>query len=176
MVVDISIACVLTDSDDTVAVFMPPETLLLPHANPRIETDLRIVYDEVTHLLDRQSDAVDLLYNKLNWVLVSDVVFLDAVLTGHGSRIFIALLVCLSAIFALIGFRAVPFKVTAKISRLLEIVGEEAFLRSLIKKKISAFHKNKKRARLVVFCIRASIGLLILAIFSQGVDIYLFAV
>jgi len=109
------------------------------------EKNLETVYQEITEILSQQQASVDLLYNKFNWILVSDLVFLAALYNTHRPNVLVVLLVSLSGILCLVGFQPKVFKMTAKISAQLDKVDESNFLESLIDKKKEAFTANDSR-------------------------------
>lgn len=107
--------------------------------------NLKIIYDEAVEIHQQQQAGVDLVYNKLNWILVSDFVFLAAIFSQHQKNILVMALVATSIIASLVGIEQRTFKSTAKLSTMLENVNNEKFLEHLIQKKIEAFNKNKSR-------------------------------
>ncbi|MFA5643236.1 MAG: hypothetical protein WC949_01620 [Candidatus Paceibacterota bacterium] len=131
------------------------------------EESLKIIYNEVVELHKYQQQALDLMYNKLNWILVSDLVFLAVLYSVHRSNIFIVLLVSLSAVITLAGFSPEKFKFTAKISKQLIKADDDNFLESLIKKKKDAFMRNESRSKSVEKLLKCSQWLLIFAILFQ---------
>jgi hypothetical protein len=58
--------------------------------------NLKIVYEEITELHRNQQSAADLSYNKLNWILVSDIVFLAALFADKRMNAIIIALICVS--------------------------------------------------------------------------------
>jgi len=109
------------------------------------DENLKIIYEEISELHRFQQSGVDLLYNKLNWILVADLVFIAAIMnTTQGSTI-ATLLASASAILVLIKFQPQVFKNTAQITSQLESVDKLNFLESLIKKKKEALNSNKSR-------------------------------
>lgn len=109
------------------------------------EDNLKVIYEEISELHRFQQSSVDLLYNKLNWVLVSDLVFIAALVSSKNGSILALLLASLSAILALIEFQPHVFQSTAQISDQLERAAEPNFMESLIKKKKEAYHMNAER-------------------------------
>ncbi len=99
------------------------------------EENLKIIYEEISELHRYQQSGVDLLYNKLNWILVSDLVFVAALMSSKESSTIAVLLASASAILVLIKFQPQVFKNTAQITSQLETVDRPNFLESLIKKK-----------------------------------------
>lgn len=109
------------------------------------EENLKIIYEEISELHRFQQSGVDLLYNKLNWILVSDLVFIAAMISSKYGSTLAIFLASASAIVALVKFEPQVFKGTAKISDLVEIVEKEDFLKILVKKKTEAYNANKGR-------------------------------
>lgn len=109
------------------------------------DENLKIIYEEISELHRYQQSGVDLLYNKLNWILVSDLVFVAALMSSKESSIIATLLASASAILVLIKFQPQVFKNTAQITSQLETVDKPNFLESLIKKKKEALNANKSR-------------------------------
>ena len=105
--------------------------------------NLEIIYDEVVEIHRYQQQGVDLVYNKLNWILVSDFVFLTAVFSLHHRNVLVILLISASIITSMIGFGSRTFKSTKQISKMLEEKNDQNFLEKLIEKKVEAFNKNK---------------------------------
>lgn len=103
--------------------------------------NLKIIYQEVTELLNNQQASIDLLYNKLNWILVSDLVFLGMTYTKNPNPIAL-LLATLSAVISVIQLRPEIFKSTVKIKNQLEQSEKADFLRELIEKKREVFNLN----------------------------------
>lgn len=68
------------------------------------EENLKIIYNEVVELHKYQQQGLDLMYNKLNWILVSDLVILALLYNSRRPSALVILLVSLSAVFALISF------------------------------------------------------------------------
>ena len=102
------------------------------------DDNLKIIYEEISELHRFQQSGVDLLYNKLNWILVSDLVFIVALMSSKESSMIATLLVSASAILVLIKFQPQVFKSTAQITNQLDTVEKPNFLESLIKKKRGA--------------------------------------
>lgn len=109
------------------------------------DENLKIIYEEISELHRYQQSGVDLLYNKLNWILVSDLVFVAALMSSKESSTIATLLASASAILVLIKFQPQVFKNTAQITSQLETVDKPNFLESLIKKKKEALNANKSR-------------------------------
>lgn len=107
--------------------------------------DLKIVYDEVSELHRFQQDSINLLYNKLNWILVSDLVFIAAIYAAHHQSILAILCASVSSIIVLVKFQAKVFKSTAVIKDQLKVAGEPNFLESLINKKREALNSNASK-------------------------------
>lgn len=104
---------------------------------------LEIIYDEIVEIHKHQQEAVDLIYNKLNWILVSDFVFLAAIFNFHWRSKIVILLVCISIVATLVIIGHHKFKATAKISKMLEKKDNPKFLEDLIVVKVKAFNKNE---------------------------------
>ena len=136
------------------------------------EENLKVIYDEMSEILREQQGSIDLLYNKLNWILVSDVVFLAALYTAHHQNFLVILLVSLSALVCLIGFQPQVFKMTANISAQLKKVEESNFLESLINKKRVAFNANDSKVSNIKRWMSLSQYLLIAAIVLQLLIIF----
>ncbi|MHB1769502.1 MAG: hypothetical protein ACYCPH_00220 [Minisyncoccota bacterium] len=109
------------------------------------DENLKIIYDEIVELHRYQQSGVDLLYNKLNWILVSDLVFLAAAYNLHWPNFLAQLLASASAVLVLLKFQPETFKSTAQISAQLDQVEHKDFLESLIKKKKEALNANATR-------------------------------
>lgn len=133
------------------------------------EDNLKIVYKESVETYKYQQSAVDLIYNKLNWILVSDIVFLAALYGAHRHSAIVALLVVLSAILSLLGLNPRKFKGTAKISEQLKKVDSDKnkFLEAIISKRIEAFNANEKRINDISCFLSFSKWLLISALIIQ---------
>lgn len=110
-----------------------------------VKENLNLVYKEVSGLQKQQQDAITLLNNKLNWILVSDFVFLATLLNLNMIKTFSAFSVLVSICIALFALRERKFHFTAKVLRMLECIDNEKFMIDLIKKKKKAFDKNKKK-------------------------------
>lgn len=137
------------------------------------EENLKTIYKETVELHKYQQQSLDLLYNKLNWILVSDVVFLASLYsTGH-PNVLIIFLVSLSAAFTLSGFSPKGFKYTRKISDQLIDVDRDNFLEILISKKAEAFEKNVGRSKELKIILGFSQWLLIAAIFLQFLILFI---
>lgn len=146
------------------------------------EENLKIIYKEVSDLHKYQQEGIDLVNNKSNWILVSDMVFLTILYQIPQKNFFIFViifLVTVSAILSLIIFKPKRFKNTAKISKQLEKKDEkrEVFLESLIRKKKQAYTANalekKKIDQLLLLAqymliIALILGLLIYVIIYVG--------
>lgn len=128
------------------------------------DDNFKIIYNEITELHKYQQQSLDLIYNKLNWILVSDLVFLVTLYNSRRPNILIILLVSLSAIFALIGFSPEKFKYTARISDQLDSVDKDKFLESLVKKKSEAFIENVAHSKKIETSLKYSQWLLVCAI------------
>lgn len=131
------------------------------------EENLKIVYQEINELQRQQQGSIDLLYNKLNWILVSDVVFLAALYSVRHPALLVVLLVSVSAILALIGFQPQTFHITAKISEQLDKTGETDFMKLLLEKKRDMFNINIKKTKLMKNMLAWSRYLLIAALGLQ---------
>lgn len=129
--------------------------------------DLRVAYEEVSQLHSQQQGGIDLVYNKLNWILVSDIVFLVYLYGDEYANPGVIGLVTASALCALVGFQPERFKSTVKISALLEKAGEKGFMRSLIKRKKDAFVANNERTELMSEMMSGSRWFLIIALLLQ---------
>ena len=99
------------------------------------EKNLEIVLNELSDLLKNQQESIDLLYNKLNWMLVSSVVLLTGLFSSDYPNIFVVSLLVLSVYVALIGFIPKAFNITVKIEEQLKYVENDKFIISLINKK-----------------------------------------
>ncbi len=131
------------------------------------EENLKTVYNEVNELHKHQQQGIDLMYNKLNWILVSDIVFLAGLYANHCPNVFVVILVSISAIVALLSFNTKKYKHTAKISSQLDGVENEHFLESLIEKKREAFIANDSRNKELAELLQYSQWLLVGAIIAQ---------
>jgi hypothetical protein len=131
------------------------------------EHNLNIVYEEITELHRIQQSGIDLVYNKFNWILVSDIVFLAALYNSHRPSVTVTILVSLSGILALLGIEPIKFKITAKVTDQLSSVEDENFLLDLIKTKKEALNKNQSRTVELNSVITYSKWLLIAAIVLQ---------
>ncbi len=131
------------------------------------EDNLKVIYDEITELHRFQQSGVDLLYNKLNWILVSDLVLIAALLNFKHPSILALLFAGASAVLVLIKFQPQIFKSTAQITNQLENVEKPNFLESLIKKKKEAYNANKGRIDELNTVMLYARVLLILAIVTQ---------
>ena len=133
------------------------------------EDNLKIVYKESIEVNKQQQLAIDLIYNKLNWILVSDLVFLAAIYSMYRLNIAVLFLVILSAILSLLGLDPQIFKGTAKLSEQLTRVDNDKneFLKGLINKKIEAFNANNKRISEISSFLLFSKYLLIIALIVQ---------
>jgi len=131
------------------------------------DENLKIIYDEITELHRFQQSGVDLLYNKLNWILVSDLVLIAAILNFKYPSILALLFAGASAVLVLIKFQPQIFKSTAQITNQLENVEKPNFLESLIKKKKEAYNANKGRIDELNTVMLYARVLLILAIVTQ---------
>ena len=131
------------------------------------ENDLKIIYEDVAELHRQQQSAIELVYNKLNWILVSDIVFIAAIMSGRHPNIAVLLLICLSAILALLGLEPQSFKMTQKITDQLANAGKEDFLEDLIKKKKEVYNKNESRSTTLNLILTGSKMLLIIGITLQ---------
>lgn len=129
--------------------------------------NLKIIYNEVVELHKYQQQGLDLMYNKLNWILVSDVVFLAALYSGRQHSLVVMMFVSLSVILVLFGFSRKKFKFTAKISKQLSRADDTSFLTSLIKKKREAFLANNNRVKNLELLLNISQWLLAGAILLQ---------
>ncbi len=109
------------------------------------EENLKVIYEEISELLRHQQASVDILYNKLNWILVADSVFLAALYSIHRPNILVVLLVSISAILCLVSFQPETFKITAHVTMQLAKASEDNFLESLIDKKREAFNANDSK-------------------------------
>src|SRR5680860_548173 len=127
------------------------------------DENLKIIYNEVVELHKYQQQSLDLMYNKLNWILVSDLVFLATLYNARHLNVLVIFLVSLSAVLTLVGFSPEKFKYTAKISDQLLTADKNNFLESLIKKKREAFLKNKSRIKNVELLLKSSQWLLVFA-------------
>jgi len=136
------------------------------------EKNLKIVLEEVSDLLRNQQEGIDLLYNKLNWILVSNVVLLSALFASDCPNLVVGSFLVISIVITLVGFSPKTFKVTAKISDQLRLVDEAGFLVSLINKKRQAFLSNNKKLKRVHLVLRYASGCLICAIVLQFIVIY----
>jgi hypothetical protein len=105
--------------------------------------NLKILYNETVEIHKYQQQGIDLFYNKLNWILVSDVVFLAGLYGGSKHpNILVVLLISTSILFAFFGFSSRKFKYTAKISKQLNDIEKDNYIKILIDKKRQAFEKN----------------------------------
>jgi hypothetical protein len=131
------------------------------------EEDLKIVYSDAVELHNQQQASLDLIYNKFNWILVSDVVLLGAMYSVHRLNILIVFVITLSAVLSLIGFESRKFKITEKISTQLVRAGNTDFLEGLIEKKRLAFEANASQVTEITNLMKYSSRLLILALALQ---------
>ena len=129
--------------------------------------NLKIVYREVCDLDRHQQSSIDLLYNKLNWILVSDFVFLAAIYNTDYPNTLVTLLTTASAVVCLVGFQPKIFKGTVSITDQLDNIDKPNFLKSLIESKRKAFSTNNEPAKKISKTMEWSRGLLIAAIILQ---------
>lgn len=113
------------------------------------EKNLKIVYEEISELHRFQQSSVDMTYNKLNWILVSDVVLLGVFFSLHHRSFLAVLLVCISAIIVLIQFQPKTFKYAPHVTSMLEKLDmdDSDFLQSVIAKKKEALNANTSRLK-----------------------------
>lgn len=131
------------------------------------EENLKIIYEEVSEIHRFQQSGVDMLNNKMNWVLVSDLVFLAVVYDLHQRSVLAVLLASLSAIVVLIYFKPIRFKSTVEISKQLEHADKDSFLRDLIDTKRQAFNANAGRVKELKAAMLSARVLLIAALAVQ---------
>jgi len=131
------------------------------------DENLKIIYNEVVELHKYQQQSIDLMYNKFNWILVADSVFLAALYNTRHANILVILLVAISAVLSLLSFVPTKYKYTAKISDQLTNVDNNKFLESLIKKKKEAFTKNESHMTNMGNLLICSQLLLVFAILCQ---------
>lgn len=111
--------------------------------------NLNIILEEVTEIQKQQQDAVTLLYNKVNWIIVSSFVFLTSIYNSPKLNVDVCYFVTVSIGFALFALRTKRFKYTAKIRSMLKLNKDKRFLISLIKTKKSAFDNNQKKIKII---------------------------
>lgn len=136
------------------------------------DRNLEIVLEETRELLRNQQDGIDLLYNKLNWILVSNIVLLATLFSFRGQNFIVVALLIVSIIIILTGFNPRTFKITAKISDQLKLHEDGRFLKSLITKKKEAYLANNKRITMVHQILKRSSYCLIGALVVQFLMIY----
>jgi hypothetical protein len=130
--------------------------------------NLKIVFNEVVELHQYQQQSLDLMYNKLNWILVADFVFLASLYSAKHLYAFVVFLVSISVTAALIGFAPKQYRYTARISKQLADVKENNFsLEHLINKKRDAFLKNSSESKKVECCLKISQYTLLVAVWVQ---------
>lgn len=112
-----------------------------------VEENLRMVHEELVDLHQKQQDGIDLIYNKFNWILVSDVVLLAALYNSEYVYSIVLILITFSAVIAIFGFESRTFKVTERITDQLERIesSQSDFLKKLAAKKREAFNANNKQ-------------------------------
>ncbi len=137
---------------------------------------LKIVLKETTEAHQLQQSGIDLIFGKLNWILVANVVFLAALYNAENASSVVILLLTFSILFSLIGLDPQDFKTTAKLSDQLEVASNEenneaGYLEALINKKIEAFNANQSRVDEIGTFLTFSKGLFILALAYQLVPV-----
>ncbi|BFT94812.1 hypothetical protein MNSC_08200 [Minisyncoccus archaeophilus] len=110
-----------------------------------INDNLKIVYNEVLELHKYQQQSFDLLYNKLNWVLVSDVLLLIFFISQESVAILVIFCILISILFTLFAFNPKGYSYTIVISKQLENYEDEDYLKNLIKKRREAFGRNESK-------------------------------
>lgn len=131
------------------------------------EKNFKIIYDELVELHKNQQEVIKLTSNKLNWILVSDVVLLAFIYSTNSPNIAVIILLSLSAILSLFGFSPRKFKITEKISDQINRVEDENFLEKLVNKKREAYNSNEGRERSMNETMFNSQILLIIALVLQ---------
>jgi hypothetical protein len=138
------------------------------------EENLKIVYNEVLELNKYQQQGIDLMFNKLNWILVADSVILAAFYNLKEYNLVVVFLVSLSIVFSVVGFSPIRMKVTAKITSQLEKIDQDDFLEYLVAKKREAYIGNASRSKnlenilwIAQWSLAGAISLQFLLIFSR---------
>lgn len=111
------------------------------------DKNLNIILKEINELHRQQQESVALISNKLNWILVSDIVFLTACSNKGKGSIWTIYFVFISILFAIFGLRPKKFKWTAKIVTMLKEKNNSKFLNDLILKKKELFDSNIKNEK-----------------------------
>lgn len=131
------------------------------------EENLKIVYNEIVELHRQHQSGIDLVYNKLNWILVSDLVFLASIYNMRCPSVSVAVLVSISVILSLVGFERREFRTTEKIMTQLERTDDDNFLEVLIEKKRGAFNKNESQNKKISDLMHYASWFLIIAVVLQ---------
>ena len=131
------------------------------------EEKLNIIYQETVEMHKQHQVGIDLVYNKLNWILVSGMVFLAMLYSGRHTNMLIVIIASASTIVTLVGFERRTFHVTKKISDQLAEVESENFLENLIVKKVAAFNANEKQNKQISDLMHWASWLLIAAVGLQ---------
>jgi len=105
-----------------------------------------VVLEELRELLNNQHASLNLLSNKLNWILVSDVFLLSTSLFSFESpNLIVCCLLVFSIVIVLIAFQPRAFRSVAGIENQLKQHDDQQFLQLLIDRKIEDYSANAKR-------------------------------
>jgi len=134
------------------------------------DRNLHVVLEELRALLSDQHTSLDLLSNKLNWILVSNVFLLSTLLfSSQSPNIIPCCLLVFSIIVVLIAFQPKAFRSAARTIDQLTQYEDRQFLQSLIDKKLDDYAANAKRITNVSHAFLWSSVLLVVALALQSV-------
>lgn len=131
--------------------------------------NLKIIYDEILRARKAQEKDIELIYNKFNWILVSNIVVLVGSLQFKESSFLLFLgiiFIIASTTFSLYFLRLNFFKRGPKLNDLKNAknVREVELINALNDRIVSAINKNKDTIDYLGVCLKESIRL-----FSVGI-------
>jgi len=130
------------------------------------DENLKIIYNEVIDARKQQQEDVNLIYNKFNWIIISDIALIIVILNSKplsSLLIFVFLILTTSLIFSLLSLRLNSFKRGPKLEKLVYYRNKSSkyFLNALNNKIIKDIEYNKKNIKWFGNYLKISIFLLI---------------
>jgi len=133
------------------------------------DENLKIIYNEVIDARKQQQEDVNLIYNKFNWIIISDIALIIVILNSKplsSLLIFVFLILTTSLIFSLLSLRLNSFKRGPKLEKLVYYRNKSSkyFLNALNNKIIKDIEYNKKNIKWFGNYLKISIFLLIIGV------------